>query len=256
MQNPASYARHHKYIMGILAVLIVLTTAVGARFLGRKNLGPEPVHQTKVSLVSAADYLKNRGVITANGTVESLEQADLSSQGAGAVTRIYAKIGQKVARGQILLTLQSNDVAAGLAQAKAAQKSQQARLDEMKKGARSEQLTLAQSQVDAARQTLADTKATQDTLVANAYSTLLNSGLSIIPGQYNTSKARLALGGSYTLNQEGTYTIHLPQGGEKPPFAVSGLESDSGWVTRGLAEPIGKGGLFFTLSTDGDVFSR
>lgn len=254
MENPVSYARHHKFVMGALVIIVILVTAIGARFIGREKPTEQQRNLSKIKLLDVKNFLKSKSIITANGTVESLEQADLRSQASGQVTSVLVKIGQKVKRGQILVSLQQSDAAAGLAQAKAALKSQEARLDEMKKGARTEQIQVAETALNVAKQTLIDTQRTQDALVANAYSSLLNTGLALVPNAYNVSKATLALSGSYLMKNEGVYTVKFPSGGEKPPFSVFGPESDSGWVIRGTALPIGKSGLYFTVSTDGDIY--
>lgn len=254
MENPVSYAKHHKYIMGILVLVVVLGTAVGSRLINKKAPAVNIDRVTKVTLIGVSEFLKDKTNVSANGTVESLEQADLRSQASGPVTSVRAQIGQKIKRGQILVTLQNDDIAAGLAQANALLRSQQARLDDLKNGARTEQVQLAESALNAAKQGLVDTKTTQDAIVSNAYSNLLNNGLSAVPNKDNQTKARITLSGSYNLNQEGIYTITLPQGGDKPPFSVTGIETVSGWVTRGTALKIGNGGLYFTVSTDGEIF--
>lgn len=254
MENPVTYAKHHKFVMGTLVVVVVLVTAIGARVINRKSPEVQTDNFSKVSLINVNDYLKNKGTITGNGTVESLNQADLRSQAAGQVTGVSAKIGQKVARGQALVSLQQSDAAAGLAQAKALLKSQEARLDEMRKGARTEQVDLARTALDAAKQTLVDTKNTQDALVANAYSNYLNAGLAIVPNERNATKAVVSLSGSYLLNKEGVYTIQLTTGGDKVPYNVSGIETYTDWVARGTAAPIGKGGLYLNVNPSGDIY--
>lgn len=252
METPASYARHHKYIIGILIIAVLIAAAVGIRMIGRKAAITEIKTETKVTLISASDYLKDRSEIRANGVVESLQQAELRSQAAGQVTKIHVSIGQKVSEGQALVSLQQADIAAVLAQAQALLKSQQARLDEMMKGARVEQVQIVEGGLAAAKQALVDTKNTQDAVVKSAYAALLNNGLAIVPNSNNISHARISLGGSYTLTAQGIYTITM-QGGEKSPFSVSGIETATGWVTRGASVAVGTGGLYITASTDGDI---
>ncbi len=252
METPISYAKHHKYVIGALIIAVLGLAAVGVRVIGRKAAVAETKPETKVTLIAASDYLKDRSEIRANGVVESLQQAELRSQAAGPVMKIYASIGQKVAEGQALVSLQQTDIAAVLTQAQALLKSQQARLDEMMKGARSEQVQIAESALAAAKQGLTDTKNTQDALVKSAYANLLNNGLAIVSNSNNVSHARITLSGSYALSTQGVYVITM-QGGDKSPFSVSGIETATGWVTRGTGVAVGTGGLYITVSTDGDI---
>lgn len=243
MEDFSSYAKHHKFIMGILAVIVILATAVGARLNG-KNKQTELQNQTvKVSLVSAKDYMKSRGIVSANGTVESLEQAELRSQFSAPVSKIYTQIGKQVSAGQVLVTLQNSDISAQLAQTQALLKAAQARLDEMKKGLRTEELDLLETQMNAAKQALADTKAQQDTAVASALSNLLNAGLSAMPSSGNTGSSNPAISGSYTGTERGQYKISLYATGSGIRFQASGLESAEGEVS---ATPIkmGSKGLY------------
>lgn len=254
MENPVSYTRHHKYIMSALAIAVVLTTAIGVRLVNRKEQSTNTTYETKVSVIAAKDFVKNRGAISANGLVESEEQAEIRSQAAGPVNKVYVQIGQKIGAGQVIASLKNNDLAAGLAQAQAFLKSQQARLEEMKKGMRTEQLKLLETKVSATKQALEDTKSAQEVLVKAAHTAFLNTGLAIMPKDQNVSGAKLSLTGSYTLNKEGTYILNFPAGGQKPPVSLSGLETGFSYAIRGTPLPIASGGLYLNISLEGDIF--
>ncbi len=248
MFNPFKYFQHHKYVMGALVVAVVLLTAVFSR-LANKNISsstPQPL--SKVVLAAAKDYMKDRGTVSANGSVESLEQAELRSQASGPVTRINAQIGSKVLSGQVLVALQNADVSAQLAQAEATLKAQAARLDEMKSGARTEEVRVVEAQVATAKQALEDTRAQQDVLVANALTSLLNSGLAAIPATGNNGSVNPTVTGTYSSTQQGSYQISIYSTGDGQRFQFGGMESGGGLVST-VPVALGTRGLFIQFSS-------
>ena len=100
-----------------------------------------------VALVPVSDYQQAKTVNIDNGIVQSLGQADLKSQLTAAITAVNVKLGDTVSAGQTLVQLQNSDIAAQLDQA-------QARLDELKKGARTQDIQLSQTSADEAKATL------------------------------------------------------------------------------------------------------
>ena len=244
MFNPFKYLQHHKYVMGALVVAVILFTAVFSRFSGKSASTNTVQPLSKVVLASVKDFMKDRGAISANGSVESLEQAELKSQASGPVTRIYSQIGTKVSAGQTLVSLQNADVSAQLAQAQAGLKAQEAKLSEMRTGARTEQVNIIQAKVDALAQGLEDTKKQQDVLVDNALSSMLNAGLAAIPDTSNNINAgNPTITGLYTGKEKGEYKLTLYMGGNGLHFQVTGLESASGLVSTYPVE-MGSKGLF------------
>ncbi|NLO75194.1 MAG: HlyD family efflux transporter periplasmic adaptor subunit [candidate division WS1 bacterium] len=94
------------------------------------------------------------GVLYANGTLEATE-VDVSSKVAGHLLTLYVEEGEAVEQNQLLATLDGAELQAQVAQAQGAYDSAQARLAELLRGARQEELrqgeaTLAQAQAAAA----------------------------------------------------------------------------------------------------------
>ena len=54
--------------------------------------------------------------ITASGKVEAVQNANLSTRMMGFVNKVYVKVGQKVSKGQLLLSINSADINAQKAQ--------------------------------------------------------------------------------------------------------------------------------------------
>lgn len=81
-------------------------------------------------------------------------------------------------------------------------------------GASSEEIQAAKAVVYAAEvsranseDALAQTIAEQEVLLANAYRTMLNTGLTAIPAPTNLNSANPAISGTYVGTETGTYTI-------------------------------------------------
>ena len=237
--------------MTVLVLVVVVLTAVVSH-LSDWRASKEAVSETlrNVNLVSVKDYLKNRGQVSANGVVESLEQAELKSQTSSPVTKIYVQIGQKVRAGQTLVSLQNNDLSAQYSQAMAVVKSQKARLDELKIGARTEDLRLTEIQVENAKQNLKDVTAQQETLVKNAYISLLNAGISAYPAKGNLPGGSPIITGSYNSNKEGQLDISVFSAGGTY-FQIKGLEFITGPISTSPVQ-IGDSGLYIQF-TDANV---
>jgi RND family efflux transporter MFP subunit len=62
---------------------------------------------------------KNGTFITASGKVEAVQNANLSTRMMGFVNKVYVKVGQKVSKGQLLLSINSADINAQKAQVNA-----------------------------------------------------------------------------------------------------------------------------------------
>jgi RND family efflux transporter MFP subunit len=227
--------------MGSLVVLLVVggITTVTINTLNRNKSSQTESSLTKVALISVKDFDKNKSFVSASGSVESLQQAELRSQAVAPVAKINVAVGDTVKAGQILVTLQNDDINAQLSQARASLKVQQANLDAMKKGTRTEELDLTQTKVDAARQVLENTTKQQNTLVANAHKALMNSTFEAVPDANYETKPIIT--GTYNGEVEGKYTVRLFGGTGGLTFAVNGLENCSAPVQINAVPLCGNG---------------
>ncbi len=164
-----NFLKRHSFVMGTLTFAVVFVAVTGARMASRQASSDAEPPLPQVAVASVASFQKVNAPVLAEGTVESLEQADLRSQVSAPVTRVYVKIGDAVAPGQTLIAFQSSDIAAQLAQAQAVVKSQAARLQELKNGARSQDLELQQSAVAKAKSDLTDAYTNAVTMLNDAY---------------------------------------------------------------------------------------
>lgn len=88
------------------------------------------------------------------GQVESSRDANLSFQSTGAVSFIGIKPGDRVAQGKVLATLQGGDAQVSLLQAEANLANQVAILDQLKQGARKEEVAIKEQTLENAKDTL------------------------------------------------------------------------------------------------------
>lgn len=148
---------------------VVLATAVGSRMINQNSVDSENNYAKRVNLISVKDYQKAGSYIFGDGAVESLEQAELRSQVSAPVLKINVAVGERVARDQALVNLQNSDFIAQLGQAQAGLVAQQSRLAEMKKGVRPEDLSITKTELDKAKQGLANTYSNTSNVLSDAY---------------------------------------------------------------------------------------
>lgn len=97
--------------------------------------------------------------VSVTGQVKPAENIELSFERSGRIIESRSKIGEKVKNGQILASLDNMELRAQLAQANAGTQTQQAKLDELKKGTRPEEIQVAQTVLDNAQKSLTDAEA-------------------------------------------------------------------------------------------------
>jgi HlyD family secretion protein len=108
----------------------------------------------KNSVTNPAEITENQnpGVIyLMAGKVESSEQADISSKITAKVAEIYVDVGSAVKKGDPIIKLDSNDLEAQVAQARAGVSIAQANLAKIVSGARPEEISQAQAAFDSAK---------------------------------------------------------------------------------------------------------
>lgn len=110
--------------------------------------------------------------VSVTGRVKPADNVDLSFEKSGAVLSILVKVGDRISRGQILATLNTEEILSQISQAIAGVESakasflqyqsavdaQQAKLDELRQGSRSEEILISETKVANAQNSLADTE--------------------------------------------------------------------------------------------------
>ncbi len=100
--------------------ITLLTSLFALLFLAscgndQKKLATTP----SVNVTVSSPILGNGSYVTSSGKIEAVQNADLSTRMMGFVNNVYVKIGQKVGKGQLLLSINSTDITAKKAQVEA-----------------------------------------------------------------------------------------------------------------------------------------
>lgn len=162
----------------------------------------------------------------------------------GKIKKVSVKIGDKVKAGTILASLDAENVLGAMNQARAAYISAQNAYDKLVNGTSTPDIDIAKVALKNAKNTYDTTIAQQKVLVSNAFSSMLNAGLSPIPTISGLSNVNSPIiSGSYESTEKGTYTINIYPSGDGANFSYSGLENGSGKVST-TATPLGTRGLF------------
>ena len=151
-----------KQVFGLI-VGVVAVSAIG--FLGyQRFLAPTP--ETTPTPAQAAKA--EADVVSAQGFVVPRRSSDLAFRSGGRVTEILIAEGDQVKQGQALIRLQDDQLKAAVAQAQAALDLAKANRDQVKQGARAEDIAAAEAQVKAARAQVKAASAERDRLTGGA----------------------------------------------------------------------------------------
>lgn len=160
-----------KRVVGSLLLMSVLLTGCNST---TQNVETNPVVEASKPVYIMA------GVIDAN------EKALITSKISAKVADISVEVGSKVKKGDLLITLDTKDIEAQVAQAEAGVSTAQANLLKMEAGARPEQISQAQSALDSAQISYTNAKNNFD-----RNQQLLSAGV-ISQAQFETAQTQLA----------------------------------------------------------------
>lgn len=113
-------------------------------------------------------------IVSVTGRVKAAESVDLAFEKSGKVAKVNVQVGDKVTAGQILASLDNSDLEAQLLQARANLAAQQAKLDELNRGTRPEELQISQTTVDNAQKSVTDYEINLENVKTKAESDLTN----------------------------------------------------------------------------------
>jgi HlyD family secretion protein len=102
--------------------------------------------------------------VTAIGTIAPAAEVTLSFEIGGRVSEVMVQTGEQVEEGQALARLDTADLELQVQGAEAALMAAQAQLDQLRAGARADEITIAEAQLDAAQSALAQAIAHRDQL--------------------------------------------------------------------------------------------
>ena len=100
----------------LLAAVLVVAAGVAAYFAANRGLGPKKVEAVTAAVVTEGQATT---VLTATGYVEAERKADLSPKITSRITQLNVTEGTRVKKGDVIARLDSTDLDAQLAEAKA-----------------------------------------------------------------------------------------------------------------------------------------
>ncbi|MFM2331103.1 MAG: hypothetical protein RLZZ26_610 [Candidatus Parcubacteria bacterium] len=202
----------------VIPASVVVAVVLGALFYNSVGRAPVPELGVDTSTVEAT---------TQKGTIS------LSFLQTGRLATVSVKPGSVVKQGDVLAALDAANALGILNQAKGA-------------------LELAKAQYASLNVQYASAKTQQDVLVANAYRTLLSSGLAVIAEDRDNNSTRTVdssqiphVSGTYSCTTTGTYEIYPYASGSSSGYAFEykGLESGTGAVAFYTPQSFGTCGL-------------
>ncbi|MFM2357953.1 MAG: hypothetical protein RJA61_690 [Candidatus Parcubacteria bacterium] len=136
-----------KRIITWVSGLKITTLIVGIVLLGLGFyfvFGGEGKNGEDLLTIQSGDFVKQ---VFVSGTVKATQSVELGFAQGGRVSRVYAKVGDKVVQGSVLAEVENGDIRALILQKQAALESAQAELASLKEGNRPEEIAVSQSQV-------------------------------------------------------------------------------------------------------------
>jgi len=135
----------------IIGGSVIIALVVGGYFYFGRETAPE----YEYTVAKRGDLVQE---VSVTGKVKPAEAVDLAFEKSGKVALVSADVGGKIKAGQILAQLEDSELKAQVAQVEASLESARAKLAELKKGAREEELRVAEVKVKNAETTLADAR--------------------------------------------------------------------------------------------------
>jgi HlyD family secretion protein len=145
----------------IAVVVIILLIVVGGIVLARRDSGKyQFVTVTKGSITQ---------VVSVTGNTTPVQSLDLSFQSGGTIAAVYKNAGDNVVAGSDLVSLDTRNLQAQLAQAQAGVDSAQAQLAQLQAGPTPQSIQVSQSALASAQQTLANSYSNIVNTISDAY---------------------------------------------------------------------------------------
>lgn len=158
----------------IISVVIFAAVIFGGYWF---FLRPEPPSYETV-IAQKGDIIQE---VSVTGRVKPAQSVNLAFERSGKVAEVFIKVGDKVKAGQALIALDNSELSSQLKQAESSLESARAKLAELKRGARPEEIAIAETAVANAEKSLADaetnlenTREKADGDLANLYGSVKN----------------------------------------------------------------------------------
>jgi len=159
--------------------IVIIASIIGLSIGGYAYFNSSKKQNNDGTLVGRMNLTEE---VTATGKIKPAENVDLAFERGGKINSVYAKTGDHVEAGKVLVSTESADYSAQLLQAQAALSAQQAKLAELKRGSRPEELQIQESTVTSAGLAKSEAESNIETVknksaasLDDAYNNLLTS---------------------------------------------------------------------------------
>ena len=125
----------------------------------------------------------------------------------GRINSVSVKVGDIVTAGTVLASLDSENAVGAINQAKGAYTAAQTAYQKLVDGASTPDIDVAKVALANAQTAYTTTVAQQKVAVANAFSALMNSGITAVSSPTNTTLGAPIISGTYTGTEQGVYTV-------------------------------------------------
>lgn len=150
-----------------IPTIIIIVIVIIILFSG----GSKTTYET--TIVTMGDVVQE---VSATGRVKPVESVDLAFEKSGKVSVINVKIGDKVEKGKILASLDGQELTAQVLQARAGLEAEEARLNEMQKGTRPEEIQSAETRLANAQVSFSNTQNKAVADLEGANTSAVNAG--------------------------------------------------------------------------------
>jgi HlyD family secretion protein len=182
------------------------------------------------------------GVLTV-GSNTSTRDLTLGFVTGGKIGQVIVKAGDKVTRGEVLATLDAENIRGALTQAQASYAAAEANYTKVVSGATGPAIEVAKAALNTATVNLDQATKQQTVAVDNAYRNFLNSTFVAQPTVESTTTKSPTISGTYTKNDQGTITIIAYPTGGNGYFNYSGLVSGTSDINFVTPQSLGNSGL-------------
>src|SRR3989344_9267520 len=128
--------------------------------------------------------------IDVTGKIIPLDKVELAFEKGGRIVKINADVGDAVSRGEILAELDNSELLADLAQKESQVKAEEARLEELKRGSRPEELKILEVKVENAEVLLEDAKKNAVDKIQDSYTKSDDAIRNKIDSLYSNSRTK------------------------------------------------------------------
>lgn len=132
-----------------LIVIAAVTALIAYYIAGRNNTSSSTIQVARGTIVQN---------VTVTGKTKSAHEVDLSFERSGRITSVSASIGSRVLAGSLLATIDQSDLSAELSQNQALVQGEQARLNQLVRGTRPEEIKIQEAKVDDAKAAAANAR--------------------------------------------------------------------------------------------------